>query len=75
MLYLLHGNGEAQNGWVMNGRANIILDNLIAEGKAAPMIVVMPQGHALQGAGVGPARPTHRRDVDVLAALSEGSAR
>ncbi|MFB3777631.1 MAG: alpha/beta hydrolase-fold protein [Bryobacteraceae bacterium] len=54
VLYLLHGNGEAQNGWVMNGRANIILDNLIADRKARPMLVVMPQGHALQGAGVGP---------------------
>jgi enterochelin esterase-like enzyme len=54
VLYLLHGNGEAQNGWVMNGRANIILDNLIAEKKAQPMLVVMPQGHALQAAGVGP---------------------
>jgi enterochelin esterase family protein len=54
VLYLLHGNGEAQNGWVMNGRANIILDNAIAEDKALPMIVVMPQGHALQGAHVGP---------------------
>ncbi len=54
VLYLLHGNGENQSGWVINGRANIILDNLIAEGKALPMIVVMPQGHALQGAGVGP---------------------
>lgn len=54
VLYLLHGNGEAHNGWVMNGRANIILDNLIADRKAVPMIVVMPQGHALQGAGVGP---------------------
>jgi enterochelin esterase-like enzyme len=54
VLYLLHGNGEAQNGWVMNGRANLILDNGIAEGRVAPMIVVMPQGHALQGAGVGP---------------------
>jgi enterochelin esterase-like enzyme len=54
VLYLLHGNGEAQNGWVMNGRANIILDNLIAEKKVQPMVVVMPQGHALQGANVGP---------------------
>lgn len=54
VLYLLHGNGEAQNGWVMNGRANIILDNAIADAKARPMIVVMPQGHALQGANVGP---------------------
>jgi enterochelin esterase-like enzyme len=54
VLYLLHGNGEAQNGWVMNGRANIVLDNGIADGRVSPMIVVMPQGHALQGANVGP---------------------
>jgi enterochelin esterase-like enzyme len=54
VFYLLHGNGEAQNGWVMNGRANIILDNLIADRRAQPMIVVMPQGHALQGQNVGP---------------------
>ena len=54
VLYLLHGNGEAYTGWVMNGRANIILDNLIADKKAQPMIVVMPQGHALQGPSVGP---------------------
>jgi enterochelin esterase family protein len=38
----------------MNGRANVILDNLIASRKAQPMIVVMPQGHALQAANVGP---------------------
>jgi enterochelin esterase-like enzyme len=54
VLYLLHGNGEDQSGWVRNGRANIVLDNLIAEHKVKPMIVVMPQGHALQGASVGP---------------------
>jgi len=52
--YLLHGNGETQIGWVMNGRANYILDNLIAERKAVPMIVVMPHGHAIQSANVGP---------------------
>lgn len=52
--YLLHGNGETQNGWVMNGRANLILDNLIADRKAQPMILVMPHGHPLQGASVGP---------------------
>jgi enterochelin esterase family protein len=54
VFYLLHGNGETQSGWVMNGRANIILDNLIADGKAVPMIVVMPHGHAAQSASVGP---------------------
>jgi enterochelin esterase-like enzyme len=54
VLYLLHGNGENQSGWVVNGRTNIILDNLIAEKKALPMVVVMPQAHALQAAGVAP---------------------
>ena len=54
VLYLLHGNGETQTGWVMNGRANVILDNAIADRTATPMIVVMPQGHALQGASLGP---------------------
>jgi len=54
VFYLLHGNGETQSGWVMNGRANIILDNLIADGKAVPMIVVMPHGHARQSGSVGP---------------------
>lgn len=54
VLYLLHGNGENQSGWVVNGRTNIILDNLIADRKAEPMVVVMPQGHALQAAGVAP---------------------
>jgi len=38
----------------MNGRANTILDNLIADKKAQPMIMVMPQGHALQAPNVGP---------------------
>jgi len=56
VLYLLHGNGETQNGWVDNGRANIILDNLIADGKAVPMILVMPHGHAVQSASVGPSQ-------------------
>jgi enterochelin esterase family protein len=54
VLYLLHGNGEDIAGWVRNGRANIILDNLLAAGKIQPMLVVMPQGHALQAPGVEP---------------------
>jgi len=66
--YLLHGNGETQSGWVMNGRANIILDNLIADGKAAPMIVVMPHGHPVQSASVGPLVivPPHHGDPGML---------
>jgi enterochelin esterase-like enzyme len=54
VFYLLHGNGETQEGWMTSGRANIIMDNLIADGKALPMIVVMTHGHALQSAYVGP---------------------
>jgi enterochelin esterase-like enzyme len=45
VLYLLHGNGQIEASWTWTGKANVILDNLIAEGKAKPMIVVMPYGH------------------------------
>src|SRR5213075_2527832 len=44
VLYLLHGGGDEDSGWSTIGRAGFILDNLIAEGKARPMIVVMPNG-------------------------------
>jgi enterochelin esterase-like enzyme len=46
VLYLLHGNNDTAAGWTDVGKANFILDNLIAEKKAVPMIVVMPFGHA-----------------------------
>jgi len=45
VLYLLHGFSDDASGWTAVGRANVILDNLIAEGKAKPMIVVMPLGY------------------------------
>ena len=45
VLYLLHGASDSDDSWTSVGRANFILDNLIAEGKAKPMIVVMPAGH------------------------------
>ena len=45
VLYLLHGYSDMANGWTAVGRANVILDNLIAEGKAKPMVVVMPLGY------------------------------
>ncbi len=44
VLYLIHGGGETAASWSTVGRANDILDNLIAEGKAVPMIIVMPSG-------------------------------
>ena len=55
VLYLLHGGGDIESGWTMIGRANNILDNLIAEGRARPMVVVMPLGHAIQSFWTGPA--------------------
>jgi len=45
VLYLLHGFSDAADGWSAVGRVNVILDNLIAQGKAKPMIVVMPLGY------------------------------
>lgn len=45
IFYLLHGAGDCDHSWTSVGRAGFILDNLIAEGKAKPMVVVMPAGH------------------------------
>jgi len=56
VLYLLHGAGDVESGWVLIGRANLILDNLIAEKKAKPMVVVMPLGHTIQSFWTGPAK-------------------
>jgi enterochelin esterase-like enzyme len=47
VLYLLHGSGDTPAAWTMAGNANIILDNLIADKKSKPMIVIMPGGHAV----------------------------
>src|SRR4029077_16625925 len=44
VLYLLHGAGDNEGGWMRNGAANVILDNLFADKKIVPMIVVMPNG-------------------------------
>lgn len=49
VLFLQHGAGENETGWTRQGRAQFILDNLIAAGKARPMIVVMERGYATQG--------------------------
>ena len=58
VLYLLHGGGGDEDAWTVMGRATVIMDNLIASGKAVPMIVVMPNGnprqYVSQGFGLGP---------------------
>src|SRR4029079_4239696 len=47
---------DVESGWVLIGRANLIHDNLIAEKKAKPMVVVMPLGHTIQSFWTGPAK-------------------
>jgi enterochelin esterase-like enzyme len=58
VLYLLHGGGGDEDAWTTMGRANVIMDNLIANGLAKPMLVVMPNGNGnqivSQGYGYGP---------------------
>jgi enterochelin esterase family protein len=49
IFYLLHGSGDSDDAWSTVGRAGFIMDNLIADGKAKPMVVVMPGGHTRQG--------------------------
>jgi enterochelin esterase-like enzyme len=60
VLYLLHGAAFTQEGWTTTGRANFILDNLIAEGKARPMVVVMPYGYPQVATTIGLNEPPKR---------------
>lgn len=53
VFYLLHGSGGDEEAWIALGRTAQILDNLIAQGKAKPMIVVMPNGHTQNDAAPG----------------------
>lgn len=69
VFYLLHGAGDCDDSWTSVGRAGFILDNLIAAGKAKPMVVVMPAGHTTQttnfggrGAGAAPGRQLFNDD-------------
>ena len=53
VVYIQHGGGEDERGWTVQGKTDIILDNLIAEGKAKPMIVVISNGNVSTGKGQG----------------------
>ncbi len=75
VLYLFHGSGDTEATWTVFGRAQCILDNLLAQQKARPMVIVMPDGHAAPpqppGGGVGGRSPNldaFQRDLleDVL---------
>lgn len=68
VLYLLHGMGGDEDEWKNFGRACVILDNLIAQGKAVPMILVMPNGHVGMSAAPGESswgyyKPYHVNDA------------
>lgn len=66
VLYLLHGGGDNDGSWSSVGRANFILDNLLAEGKIKPMVVVMPAGHVPGTAlamGAGPEQDPFASDL------------
>jgi enterochelin esterase-like enzyme len=53
VLYILHGGGEDERGWASQGKTDLILDNLIADKKAKPMLIVMPDGNVTGQQGFG----------------------
>jgi enterochelin esterase family protein len=72
VFYLLHGAGDSDHAWGSVGRAGFILDNLIADKKAKPMVVVMPAGHTRRGpaaAGAGGRTGTEEFVKDFLTDL------
>ena len=73
VLYLLHGMGGDEEAWIATGRAAEILDNLIASGKAVPMIVVMPNGNISQQAAPGEALGLPKQPSFNLPKTMEGS--
>ena len=73
VFYLLHGMGGDENAWSELGRATQILDNLIASGKAEPMIVVMPNGNADQQAAPGESPAGFTKPTTALPKTMEGS--
>jgi enterochelin esterase-like enzyme len=71
VLYLVSGTTDTEEDWFKVGKANLILDNLIAEGKAKPMIIVMPYGNieariADQKGGLKPADPVSREGAEIV---------
>jgi enterochelin esterase family protein len=62
VLYLLHGSGDNDSHWMHIGRATVITDNLIADGKAVPLVIVMPDGHVRERP-VGPVDEKTRREI------------
>ncbi len=66
VLYLQHGAGEDETGWVKQGRLDIIMDNLIAAGKAVPMIVVTTNEYVIRNIGAGYNSESTNRFMDLF---------
>jgi len=66
VLYILHGGGEDERGWATQGRTDVILDNLIADKKAKPMLVVMMDGNVSSGGLAGFGEQSLKRFEDEL---------
>ncbi len=64
VLYLLHGMGDTESAWTVVGRANLIVDNLLAANKARPLVIVMPYGHT-------PSAPPDMRSLGNYAAFAK----
>ena len=73
VLYLLHGTGGDEEAWITQGRTAQILDNLIAQGRAVPMIVVMPNANVVQEAAPGESSLGLERPIMRLPKWMEGS--
>ena len=79
VLYLLHGAGGDEDAWITLGRANMIMDNLIAQGKAKPFIVVITNGNANQrvsqgfALGAPPAMPARAAGAPAAGARAAGA--
>jgi enterochelin esterase family protein len=63
VLYLRHGGGDDERNWSRDGRAGVILDNLLAQGKAVPMLVVMTNGHT-DGTWIGGSGPEGMKTLE-----------
>ena len=71
VLYLQHGGGEDETGWIRQGRANFILDNLIAANGCKPMIVVMAYGYARRAGQAPPAAGQPFGSPEAMRALQQ----
>ena len=75
VLYLLHGGGDEDSGWSTIGHAGFIIDNLLAEKKAVPMIVVMPNGSLPQPPNMPPFTPGTTPTPEIRAAREAAANR